>query len=68
MRIDSNMGCDYMIRECKNGIVKMAEHEHEHGSMDVSSHEATFVGFVRMSVWVIAISLVTLVFLALVNS
>ncbi len=42
--------------------------EHKHGEMDISDHEKTFAGFIRVSVWVAAVSLGILVFLALVNS
>ena len=42
--------------------------EHEHGTMDISAHEATFVGFVRWTVRVIVASLLVLVFLAIFNS
>jgi Ni,Fe-hydrogenase I cytochrome b subunit len=42
--------------------------EHEHGSMDTSVQEKTFAGFIRVSIWVTAVSIGTLIFLALVNS
>lgn len=42
--------------------------EHEHGTMDISAHETTFVGFVRWTVRVIVASLLVLVFLAIFNS
>ena len=42
--------------------------EHEHGTMNISAHEATFVGFVRWTVRVIVASLLVLVFLAIFNS
>ena len=41
--------------------------EHKHGEMDISHHEKTFAGFIRITVWVGAVSLLILVFLALVN-
>jgi len=41
--------------------------EHKHGEMDITEHEKTFAGFIRVSVWVGAISILILVFLALVN-
>lgn len=41
--------------------------EHKHGSMDVREQEKTFEGFVRFSVWTVAISIGVLIFLALVN-
>lgn len=42
--------------------------EHKHGEMDITEHEKTFAGFIRVSVWVAAVSVGILVFLALVNS
>lgn len=45
----------------------MAESEHKHGEMDISEQEKTFEGFIRLAVWTAAISLLVLVFLALVN-
>lgn len=42
--------------------------KHEHGSMDTSEQEKTFVGFLRLAAWTTAISLGILIFLALVNS
>jgi Ni,Fe-hydrogenase I cytochrome b subunit len=49
----------------------MADHhsaDHQHGSMDIREQEKTFSGFIRMSIWVTAISIGILIFLALVNS
>ena len=42
--------------------------EHKHGSMDIRAHEKTFAGFIKMSVWVAAISIGALIFLALANA
>ena len=42
--------------------------EHEHGTMDVAAHHATFEGFIRWSVRVVVLSLCVLIFLALFNS
>lgn len=42
--------------------------KHEHGKMDISHHEKTFAGFIRFAVWTAAISIVILIFLALVNA
>lgn len=42
--------------------------EHEHGSMDIREQEKTFAGFMRAAVWVAAVSIGILIFLALVNS
>jgi hypothetical protein len=42
--------------------------EHKHGSMDTSAQESTFAGFVKVSIWVGALSIGTLIFLAIFNS
>ena len=42
--------------------------DHKHGSMDVTSQEKTFEGFIRVSIWVAAISIGVLIFLAIFNS
>lgn len=42
--------------------------KHEHGTMDTSAQEATFVGFVKVSIWVGAISIGALIFMAVFNS
>jgi Ni,Fe-hydrogenase I cytochrome b subunit len=41
--------------------------EHKHGSMDISVQEKTFEGFIKVSIWVAALSIGALIFLALVN-
>jgi Ni,Fe-hydrogenase I cytochrome b subunit len=49
----------------------MADHhqnDHKQGTMDIGEQEKTFEGFIRMSVWVVCISIGILVFLGLVNS
>jgi hypothetical protein len=48
----------------------MAEHkhQHEHGTMDTTEHERTFRGFLRACMWVVGVSIATLIFLALVNA
>lgn len=49
----------------------MADHsqdEHKHGSMDIRAQEKTFVGFVRMSTWVVVIAICVLIFMALTNA
>lgn len=49
----------------------MADHhdkDHNHGSMDIREQEKTFVGFIRLSIWVTGISIGILIFLGLVNS
>jgi hypothetical protein len=49
----------------------MADHhqnEHKHGTMDIRAQEKTFQGFIRMSIWVVCISIGILVFLGLANS
>jgi len=42
--------------------------DYEHGSMDVTTQEHTFHGFLKLAVWVAAIALGVLVFLALANA
>jgi hypothetical protein len=48
----------------------MADHqsEHKHGSMNIRAQEKTFAGFIRMSIWVVCISIAILIFMALVNA
>lgn len=42
--------------------------EHKHGSMDIRTQQATFAGFIRVSIWVVGISIGVLVFLSLANA
>ncbi|MEM6934393.1 MAG: aa3-type cytochrome c oxidase subunit IV [Pseudomonadota bacterium] len=42
--------------------------EHEHGSMDTTEQVKTFNGFIKISTWVIVISVLILVFLAFVGT
>ena len=42
--------------------------DHKHGSMDTTDHEKTFAGFMRAAVWVAAVAVGILIFLALFNS
>ncbi len=42
--------------------------DHKHGTMDIRAQERTFEGFIRMSVWVVCLSIGILIFMALVNS
>jgi len=42
--------------------------EHEHGKMDITEQEKTFLGFIRVSVWVVILSLSALIFMAIFNS
>lgn len=44
-----------------------ADH-HEPGSMDIRDHEKTFAGFIRMVCWAGGLSILALIFLALVNA
>ncbi len=47
----------------------MADHgEHKHGTMDTRQAEHAFAGLIRMAVWVIAISIAILIFMALANA
>ena len=40
---------------------------HKHGSMDTTEQEKTFNGFIKFSIWVAAVSIGILIFMALVN-
>jgi Bacterial aa3 type cytochrome c oxidase subunit IV len=42
--------------------------EHEPGSMDITTHEKVFEGFIRFVTWGIGISVAVLIFMALVNA
>lgn len=42
--------------------------EHRIGTMDITEQKKTFAGFLRFSAWVAGLSILTLIFLALVNS
>ncbi len=42
--------------------------KHEHGKMDITEQEKTFAGFIRWSIWVAAVSIGVLIFLALTNA
>jgi len=48
----------------------MADHhpDHKHGSMNIRDHEKTFAGFIRTTVWAVAIVALVLIFMALANS
>ena len=50
----------------------MASHheitEHTHGEMDIRAQQATFAGFIKLSVWVACLSIAVLVFMALSNA
>lgn len=48
----------------------MADHEseHKHGSMNIRAQEKTFAGFIRLSIWVVCISIAVLIFMGLVNA
>ena len=41
---------------------------HKHGEMDITAHEKTFVGFIKVICWVAGLSIAALIFMALVNS
>lgn len=41
---------------------------HKHGSMDTTTHEKTFAGFIKVAIWVAAGSIGILIFMALVNA
>ncbi len=42
--------------------------EHKHGEMDITAHERTFAGFIKVICWVAGLSVTALIFMALVNS
>ena len=42
--------------------------EHKHGSMDTTEQEKAFAGFIKMSIWVGAVSIGALIFMAIFNS
>ncbi len=42
--------------------------DYKRGSMDISAHERTYNGFLRLSAWVCVLVLFILVFLAIFNS
>ncbi|MFN3971964.1 MAG: aa3-type cytochrome c oxidase subunit IV [Gemmobacter sp.] len=44
------------------------QEEYKSGSMDVSGHEKTFAGFIRITMWGIGISVGVLIFMALANA
>lgn len=41
--------------------------DHEHGKMDISSHEKTFAGFVKFTTYATVVIILGLIFIALVN-
>jgi len=42
--------------------------DYKHGSMDISTQQKTFAGFVKGTIWLAGISIGVLVFLAVFNS
>ena len=42
--------------------------EHEHGNMNIKTHEQTFAGFVNFVKWSIIVTIAILIFMALVNA
>lgn len=42
--------------------------EHDDNRVDIAERERTFAGFVRMIAWVAGVSILILIFLALVNA
>ena len=52
----------------------MAQHhhhdvtEHKVGTMDITEQQRTFAGFIRFATWVAILSILVLIFMALVNS
>lgn len=43
----------------------MADQEHEHGTMDITTQEKTFAGFVTFTKWAVIVIIAVLVFLAI---
>ncbi len=41
--------------------------DHNHGDMNIEVQEKTFEGFVKATVWVCAVSIGLLIFIAIVN-
>ncbi|WP_126977757.1 aa3-type cytochrome c oxidase subunit IV [Frigidibacter oleivorans] len=41
--------------------------EHKPGSMDITTQEKTFAGFMRLTTWAAVLIVVSLIFLALTN-
>ncbi|MTH62865.1 aa3-type cytochrome c oxidase subunit IV [Paracoccus shanxieyensis] len=50
----------------------MASHhevtEHKHGEMDITDHQKTFAGFVKVSTYTAIAAIVVLIFMALTNA
>ncbi len=50
----------------------MAKHhevtEHKVGTMDITEQRRTFAGFIRLATWAAGLSILVLIFLALVNA
>jgi Ni,Fe-hydrogenase I cytochrome b subunit len=42
--------------------------EHKHGTMNIEEQQKTFAGFVRGTIWVGAICIAALIFMAVFNS
>jgi hypothetical protein len=42
--------------------------EHVHGTMDTSSHEKTYAGFITVTKWSVVVIIAVLVFMALVGA
>ncbi|MGB1234761.1 MAG: aa3-type cytochrome c oxidase subunit IV [Planktomarina sp.] len=45
----------------------MADHDHKHGSQDITENEAMFGKFISITVWAVALILVALVLLYMIN-
>ena len=42
--------------------------DHQHGSMNIRTHEQTFAGFVNFVKWSVVVIFCVLIFMALVNA
>jgi Bacterial aa3 type cytochrome c oxidase subunit IV len=62
------MGRQQEIDKDKGTMADHHQNEHKHGTMDIKAHEQTFEGFVRMSIWVVCVSIGILVLAALLNA
>ncbi|MBK4216539.1 aa3-type cytochrome c oxidase subunit IV [Paracoccus caeni] len=42
--------------------------DYKPGEMDITEHQKTFAGFIKACIWVSTLSILALIFMALVNS
>ncbi|WP_111734748.1 aa3-type cytochrome c oxidase subunit IV [Roseovarius amoyensis] len=41
--------------------------KHKHGEMDITAHEKTFEGFIKVSAWTAGVSAFALIVIAIIN-